>query len=143
MDNFHRIIKVNRLLYRHIWGRVILSKIIWRIIRLYYSCDIPPSVECDGVYFAHSGFGCLFNGRSKIGKGTTIQHSVTIGEVRGKVPVIGENCYIGARAIIIGNVIIGNNVTVGAGTVVTKSISDNSTVVGNPMKIIKNGSSAL
>lgn len=57
--------------------------------------------------------------------------------------MIGENCYIGARAIIIGNVIIGNNVTVGAGTVVTKSISDNSTVVGNPMKIIKNGSSAL
>lgn len=63
---------------------MILSKIIWRIIRLYYSCDIPPSVECDGVYFAHSGFGCLFNGRSKIGKGTTIQHSVTIGEVREK-----------------------------------------------------------
>lgn len=114
-----------------------MSKLIWRFIRLYYSCDLPPTVECDGVYFAHSGFGCLFNGRSIIGRGTTVQHSVTIGEVHGKVPVIGTECYIGARAIIIGNVVIGNNVKVGAGTVVTKSLPDNCTVVGNPMRIIK------
>lgn len=40
---------------------------------------------------------------------------------------------------MIGNVIIGNNVVVGAGTVVTKSIPDNCTVVGNPMRIIKRG----
>lgn len=106
---------------------------------MYYSADIPPTIECDGVYFAHTGFGCLFNERTKIGEGTTIQHSVTIGEVRGKVPVIGKNCFIGARSIIIGNVIIGNNVVVGAGTVVTKSIPDDCTVVGNPMRIIKRG----
>lgn len=66
---------------------------------MYYNSDIPSSVKCEGVYFAYSGFGCVFNSKSVIGRVTTIQHSVAIGEVRGKVPVIGENCYIGTHAM--------------------------------------------
>lgn len=50
---------------------------------------------------------------------------------------IGSNVWIGARAIVLPGVVIGNNVVVGAGAVVTKSIDDNSLVVGNPAKIIK------
>lgn len=136
MDFFHRIIKINHWLYCR-RGGVIITKLIWRFMRLYYCCDIPASVQCEGVYFAHTGFGCLLNPKAYIGKGTIVQHSVTIGEVRGKVPKIGENCFIGARSIIIGDIVIGNHVIIGAGTVVTKSIPDECTVVGNPMKIIK------
>ena len=44
--------------------------------------------------------------------------------------------HVGAGAIIIGNVHIGSNVKIGAGTVLTKSVPDNCTVVGNPAKII-------
>ena len=51
--------------------------------------------------------------------------------------VIGKNCWIGANAIILPGVELGDNVIVGAGAVVTKSFSANCAVVGNPANIIK------
>lgn len=53
----------------------------------------------------------------------------------GKI-VVGNNCFIGARALIMPNVNIGNNVVVAAGSVVTKSVNDNEVVGGNPAKFI-------
>lgn len=41
-----------------------------------------------------------------------------------------------ANSVVIGNISIGDNVSIGAGAVVTKSVPDNCTVVGNPMRII-------
>ena len=51
-------------------------------------------------------------------------------------PYLESNIFVGANAVIIGDVHIGNNVKIGAGSVVTKSIPDNCVVVGNPAKII-------
>lgn len=49
---------------------------------------------------------------------------------------IGDNVYIGPHVSIVGPVNIGNNVTIGAGTVVIKDIPNNATVVGNPARIV-------
>lgn len=49
---------------------------------------------------------------------------------------IGDNVFIGADSIILPSITIGNNVVVGAGTVVTKDVPDNSVIVGNPGRII-------
>ena len=45
--------------------------------------------------------------------------------------------FVGANAVVIQNVRIGNNVTIGAGAVILKDIPDGSTVVGNPQRFIK------
>lgn len=50
---------------------------------------------------------------------------------------IGRNCMIGANAIILPGVVIGDYVVVGSGAVVTKDISSNSIAVGNPAKVVK------
>ena len=50
---------------------------------------------------------------------------------------IGKNVWLGANAIILPGVVIGDNVTIGAGSVVTKSIRSNTIAVGNPCKVIK------
>ena len=47
-----------------------------------------------------------------------------------------DNVFIGCNTTILGNVRIGSNVIIGAGSVVTKDIPDNSLVVGNPAKVI-------
>lgn len=54
----------------------------------------------------------------------------------GKVK-IGDNVFIGAKTIVLEDVTIGNNVIIGAGSVVTKNIPSNSVACGNPAKVIK------
>jgi acetyltransferase-like isoleucine patch superfamily enzyme len=53
--------------------------------------------------------------------------------------VIGENCLIGIGAFIMPGVKVGDQVIVGAGSVVTKDVPPNCIVAGNPAKIIKTG----
>lgn len=53
----------------------------------------------------------------------------------GKVK-IGDNVFIGAESVVLPNVVIGNNVVIGANSTVTKDIPDNVVVAGNPAKII-------
>jgi len=52
---------------------------------------------------------------------------------------IGKNCFIGANAIIMAGVNIGNEVIIGSGAVVTKDVPSNSIAVGNPARVIKEG----
>lgn len=50
---------------------------------------------------------------------------------------IGRNCWIGAGVIIVPGITIGDNVVVGAGSVVTKDLPDNVIAVGNPCKALR------
>lgn len=92
--------------------------------------------------FPHKLYGIFISAGARIGKDCVIFHQVTIGSntlpssnKKGS-PVIGDNCYIGVGAKIIGNVKIGNNVRIGANCIVTEDVPDNCTVVLNKPRII-------
>ena len=114
-------------------------------LRYKYGISIPYDTTIgSGFYIGHFG-GIVVNNKSIIGKNCNISHGVTLGQAnRGRnkgAPTLGDNIYIGPGAKIIGAVTIGNNVAIGANCVVTKSVPDNSVVVGIPAKVIsQNGS---
>lgn len=112
-----------------------LSKIIWRLIYILFSCSIPPSTKMGGVEIAH-GIGIVIHQYSEIGEGTKIYQNVTIGSgTHG--PKVGKNCLLGAGCCILGDITIGDNVKVGANAVVLHNVPSNSTVVGVPGIVIK------
>ena len=56
--------------------------------------------------------------------------------ISSRAPIIGEHCFIGAKAIILGDVKIGNYASIGSGAVVLKDVPEGCTAVGVPARII-------
>lgn len=81
-------------------------------------------------------YATVINAES-IGDNFSCLHCTTLGAKGFAKPVIGDNVICGAHVLIIGGVRIGNNVVVGAGSVVVKDIPDNAVVAGNPARIIR------
>ena len=88
-----------------------------------------------GLYIGHRG-PVIVNPSAEIGNNCTIMQFTTIGSNENHAAVIGDNVYIGPNVCIVEDVHIGNNVTIGAGSVVTKDIPDNATAAGNYAKIL-------
>lgn len=98
---------------------------------------IGPDTLIDGIPSLPHGLHGIFISRyARIGENCWIYQNVTIGEVNRKAPVIGNNCLIGAGAVLIGDIRIGNDVKIGAGAVVNTSIPDGCTVVAQPARIL-------
>ena len=116
------------------------SKIIELIIFLIYNSKVPSScVIGAGTIFAYGGIGCVLHDRTIIGKKCTIGTNVTIGGKLGgyDVPIVKDNVYIATGAKVLGPIVIGNNVVIGANAVVIINVPDNAVVAGVPAKIIK------
>ena len=127
----------------------ISKKVLHLFLRCIYSCDIMPgtSIGLD-CRFPHRGLGVVINNNAIIGNKCVISKGVVIGgrgtgnnalEANNKLvaPIIGDNVLIGANAVVIGGIRIGNDSKIGAGAVVVKDVPDGATVIGNPGRIIK------
>lgn len=108
--------------------------------------EIPINTIGPGLALTHRGT-IVINDQAQIGANCKINVCVNIGS-RGKeqqeVPRIGDNVYIGPGAKIFGAIEIGNDVAIGANSVVNKNVEDHATVVGVPAKCINhNGTNGL
>lgn len=93
----------------------------------------------EGLFLNHNG-PVTINPYAIIGKNCSIGICVTIGiEHRGKregAPIIGNRVWIGANAVIVGKINIGDNVLIAPNAYINFDVPNNSIVIGNPGKII-------
>jgi serine O-acetyltransferase len=99
------------------------------------------SIQLDskiGKGFVIHNFSCIFILAERIGNNVTVNQGVTIGRLRGRprLPIIGNNVYFGSGAKALGDVTVGDNVVVGANSVVLMSVPSDCTVLGIPARII-------
>ena len=104
-----------------------------------YGYQINADVDIgEGLYLGHRGT-IIINQETKIGKNVNIQSGVTIGqENRGKrkgAPTIGNSVWIGANAVIVGKISIGDDVLIAPNAYVNFDVPSHSIVIGNPAQI--------
>lgn len=101
--------------------------------------SIGPNVFGPGLSIAHPGTLAV-NEHARVGANCRISVNVTIGSdlyQSDAAPVIGDDCFLGPGACVLGAVTLGNNVKVGANAVVTRSFAeDNLTLAGVPAKVL-------
>ena len=124
----------------------LFKKLLILLYKLYQyenNSAIPYNTTFLGVpCFPHGMKSIFISGSATIGRNCVIFQQVTIGsntlpDSKGTgAPEIGDNCYIGAGAKIIGNVKIGDNVRIGANAVVYRDVPDNSVVISGKQRII-------
>ena len=120
--------------------------VVWqKWIEIVTGISLPYTAKIGSeFYIGHFG-NIIINAAAEIGDNCNVSQGVTIGvsgrgDQRG-IPIIGNNVYIGANSVVAGKITIGNNVVIGANSFVNRNIDSNSTVLGVPAKKVSDNSS--
>lgn len=134
-------IKLHRIAHWFYLKRIpIVPTLFYYLIFLLFNSSVPASVIVGkGTKLGYGGIGVVIHARAVLGDNVVISQNVTIGGRSGHetVPVIHDDVFIGAGAVIIGPVVIGKGAQVGANAVVLKDVPENAVVGGIPAKLLK------
>lgn len=118
-----------------------LPRALSQLARWLTGIEIHPSAKIGTGFFIDHGMGVVIGETAEVGDYVTLFQGVTLGgtgKERGKRhPTLGNHVVVGAGAKILGGIRIGDNVKIGANSVVLKNVPPNSTVIGVPARIIK------
>ena len=124
------------------------TKILHRWFCASAAMDFPYGVAIgSGLCITH-GWGLVVSPGAIIGANCTLFHGVTIGrkdkisangERKIGYPVIGDECWVGPGACVLGGIHIGRGSIIGAGAVVIKDVPPHAVVVGNPARVVRLG----
>jgi serine O-acetyltransferase len=124
------------------------ARMLSQVARFYTGVDIHPGALLGRRLFIDHAAGVVIGETAIVGSDVTMYQGVTLGGTgkgHGKRhPTICDGVFIGNNANVLGNITIGENSRVGAGSVVLSDVPPNSTVVGVPAHIIyRNGERVL
>ncbi len=132
---FHR---VNHWLWQQ--NFFLLARWLSQVARLLTGIEIHPGAEIGRRLFIDHGLGVVIGETAVVGDDVTLYQGVTLGgtgkEEGKRHPTIMDNVVVGGGAKILGNITVGRNCRIGAGSVVLRNVPDDSTVVGVPGHII-------
>jgi serine O-acetyltransferase len=126
----------------------LLARLVSQIARFFTGVDIHPGAQLGRRLFIDHATGVVIGETAIVGDDVTMYQGVTLGgtgKQHGKRhPTICDGVFIGNNANILGNITVGENSRVGAGSVVLTDVPPNSTVVGVPAHIVyRNGQRVL
>ena len=131
--------KISKFFYNH--KLFFIARLLSERAKRKTGIEIHPGATIGTGLFIDHGPGVVIGETTIIGNNVTMFHDVTLGgtgkETGKRHPTIKDNVYIGSGVRILGNIIIEENVKIGANAVVLKSIPKNKTVVGIPGKVIR------
>lgn len=132
------VYRIAHKLYNKKW--FFLARLLSQLARFFTGIEIHPGAKIGKGLFIDHGMGVVIGETAEVGDNVTIYHGVTLGGTgkdKGKRhPTVKDNVIIGAGAKVLGPITIGNNVKIGANSVVLKDVPDNATAVGIPAKLI-------
>jgi len=132
---FHRV-------NHYLWNRGLRLAARWmsQLARFLTGIEIHPAAQIGRRLFIDHGMGVVIGETSTVGDDVTIYQGVTLGgtgrEHGKRHPTVGNGVVIGSGAKVLGNITVGDNARIGAGSVVLRSVPENSTVVGVPAHIM-------
>lgn len=122
-------------------GVPLLPRLISQFARWMTGIEIHPGATIGRRFFIDHGMGVVIGETAEIGDDVLIYQGVTLGgtgkESGKRHPTLGNKVVVGGGAKVLGNITIGDNARIGAGSVVIRSVPENSTVVGIPGKIVR------
>jgi serine O-acetyltransferase len=118
----------------------LFSRFLSQAVRFWTGIEIHPGARIGRRLFIDHGMGVVMGETTIIGDDVTLYQGVTLGgtgKEKGKRhPTLRDRVFVGNNANILGNITIGENSRVGAGSVVLQDVPPDSTVVGVPAHII-------
>jgi len=138
---FHAVL-AHRLAHRlYNWRVPILPRFVSQVSRFFTQIEIHPGATIGRRFFIDHGSGVVIGETTIIGDDVLLYQGVTLGGTGGergkRHPTLGNRVVVGTGAKVLGNILIGDNVKVGAGSVVVHNVPDNSTVVGVPGRVVR------
>jgi serine O-acetyltransferase len=119
----------------------LLARFISQLNRFFTQIEIHPGAKIGEGFFIDHGAGVVIGETAEIGDNVTLYQGVTLGgtgKEKGKRhPTVGNNVVISTGAKVLGSFKVGDNVRIGAGSVVLKEVPPDSTVVGVPGRVVK------
>lgn len=118
------------------WLGLALNRLLYPFVRMYSGLELAPTADIGrGLWIGHFG-PTRVHPATRAGDHLTLLHGVTIGSASG-VPRLGSHVNVGTGAIIVGDIDIGDRVTVAAGAVVLTGIPADCLAIGNPARAIR------
>jgi serine O-acetyltransferase len=137
--------RVAHWFYRY--RRYVLARCISQTARFLTGIEIHPGAKVGNRLFIDHGLGVVIGETAELGDDVLLYQGVTLGGTgnqRGKRhPTLGNRVVVGTGAAVLGDIILGDDVKVGAGSVVVHSVPDGATVVGIPAKVVRTPSQVL
>lgn len=130
--------RLNHWMWNH--RLIFMARWLSQVARFLTGIEIHPGAKIGRRLFIDHGMGVVIGETAIVGDDVTLYQGVTLGgtgkEHGKRHPTLENGVVVGGGAKILGNITIGNNCRIGAGSVVLRNVPDNSTVVGVPAHII-------